>query len=63
MSAIIRSLVTAERSARAARTIAPRFIDEHGSLANSLDATRICSPAEKKIIITGKTPTIPKHEL
>jgi len=46
MSAMIRSLVTEDSKARAARTIAPRFIDEHGSAANSPDVTLICSPAQ-----------------
>ena len=38
------SRVTDDSSERAARTMAPRFIDEHGSAANSCDATLICSP-------------------
>jgi len=48
MSAMMSSRVTDDSRARAARTIAPRFIVEHGSLANSPDATRICSPASVK---------------
>jgi len=48
MSAMMRRRVTDDRRARAARTMAPRFIVEHGSLANSPDATRICSPASVK---------------
>jgi len=48
MSAKINSLVTADNSARAARTIAPRFIEEQGSAANSSDARPISSPVSKK---------------
>ena len=44
MSARISRRVTAESRARAALTMVPRFTDEHGSSANSEDATRIVSP-------------------
>jgi len=44
MSARIRSLVTEDKRPRAARTIAPRFIDEQGSSANSCDAALISPP-------------------
>ena len=47
MSAKMSNLVTSDRSERAARTMAPRFVEEHGSSANSTDATRICSPETK----------------
>ncbi len=44
MSANIRRRVTEERSARAARTIAPRFMEEQGSSANSWEEDFIWSP-------------------
>ena len=50
MSANISKRVTADSSARAARTMAPRFTEEQGSSANSLDAPRIISPARNTYI-------------
>lgn len=48
MSARMRRRVTAERSARAALTMVPRFTEEQGSSANSDEAIRIVSPAKTK---------------
>ncbi len=47
MSARMRRRVTAERRARAARTMVPRFTEEQGSSANSEEATRIVSPIHR----------------
>lgn len=47
MSARMRRRVTADRSARAARTMVPRFTEEQGSSANSEEATCIVSPAHR----------------
>ncbi len=44
ISATISNLATDDRRALDARTMAPRFIDEHGSSANSCDADFIVSP-------------------
>jgi hypothetical protein len=51
MSAKIISLVTADSNARAARTIAPRLAREHGSAANSVDASVMASPNKIRIKI------------
>ena len=48
MSAMISSLVTDDSRALAALTIAPLFIDEQGSSANSVDADFITSPVRGK---------------
>lgn len=50
MSARISRRVTAERRARAARTMFPRFTEEQGSSANSPEAVFIKPPAQKKIV-------------
>lgn len=55
MSANIRSLVTADKSALAALTMAPRFMDEQGSSANSEDASLISSPLIRKNNIVKKS--------
>ena len=44
ISARMSSLVTADKRALAALTIAPRFIELQGSVANSSDASLIVSP-------------------
>lgn len=54
MSARIRSLVTADKSARAALTMAPRFMDEQGSSANSDEASLISSPTTRRQIAKQK---------
>ena len=46
MSAMTSKRVTEESRARAARTMAPRFMEEQGSSANSLLACPIVSPVE-----------------
>lgn len=48
MSARMSKRVTAESKALAARTMVPRFTDEHGSSANSEEAMRIVSPARQR---------------
>lgn len=44
ISARMSKRVTAESKARAARTMVPRFTEEHGSSANSEEAILIVSP-------------------
>lgn len=50
MSARISRRVTAERRARAARTMFPRFTEEQGSSANSPEALFIKPPVRKNIV-------------
>ena len=47
MSARMSKRVTADSRARAARTMVPRFTEEHGSSANSEEAMRIVSPGRQ----------------
>lgn len=57
MSARMSKRVTAESKARAARTMVPRFTEEHGSSANSDEAILIVSPRiekKKKKVIKDK---------
>lgn len=49
MSAKMRSRVTAESRALAALTMAPRFMDEQGSAANSWEASLMSSPGITQI--------------
>lgn len=48
MSARMSRRVTAESKALAARTMVPRFTEEHGSSANSEEAMRIVSPGRQR---------------
>lgn len=47
MSARMSKRVTADSKALAARTMVPRFTDEHGSSANSEEAMRMVSPGRE----------------
>lgn len=47
ISARIKRRVTADKRARAARTMAPRLTEEQGSLANSWEAWPMSSPGNK----------------
>lgn len=47
MSARMSKRVTADSKALAARTMVPRFTDEHGSSANSEEAMRMVSPGRQ----------------
>ena len=47
MSARMSKRVTADSKALAARTMVPRFTDEHGSSANSEEAIRMVSPGRQ----------------
>lgn len=47
MSARMSRRVTADSKALAARTMVPRFTDEHGSSANSEEAMRMVSPGRQ----------------
>lgn len=58
MSARIRSLVTADNRALAARIIALLLTEEHGSSANSDDVMCIVSPMKEQI---SSTKTITTH--